>query len=41
VHNLALWLAGRPIEDRPMRLEHELDEALDERFPASDPPAIG
>jgi hypothetical protein len=34
-------LAGRPIEDSQMRLEHELDEALEESFPASDPPAIG
>lgn len=41
VRNLALWLAGRQIEDRPMRLAHELDEAIGESFPASDPPAIG
>jgi hypothetical protein len=41
VRNLTLWLAGRPIDDRPTRLEHELDEALEESFPASDPPAIG
>jgi outer membrane biogenesis lipoprotein LolB len=41
VRNLALWLAGRPTDDRPMRLERELDEALEESFPASDPPAIG
>lgn len=38
VRNLALWLGGRsPDEDRRDR---ELDEALDESFPASDPPAI-
>ncbi|WP_218016220.1 hypothetical protein [Sphingomonas asaccharolytica] len=41
VRNLALWLAGRPTEGRQMRLEHELDEALEESLPASDPPAIG
>lgn len=42
VRNLALWLAGRsPIDDRPAHLERKLDEALDESFPASDPPAIG
>jgi hypothetical protein len=41
VRNLALWLAGRPIDDRKIRLEHELDEALKESFPASDAPAIG
>jgi hypothetical protein len=41
VRNLALWLAGRPTEGRPMRLKHELDDALEESFPASDPPAIG
>lgn len=41
-HNLALWLAGRlPIETEAERLDRELDEALEESFPASDPPAIG
>jgi hypothetical protein len=36
VRNLALWLAGRSPDPR----EAELDEALDESFPASDPPAF-
>ncbi|HMI20364.1 MAG TPA: hypothetical protein VK533_12530 [Sphingomonas sp.] len=40
VRNLALWLAGRPVEDRTEHLDHALDEALEESFPASDPPAI-
>jgi hypothetical protein len=40
VLNLLLWLAGRsPTEGDD--LDRELDEALDESFPASDPPAIG
>jgi hypothetical protein len=38
--NLALWLAGRPVENRLEHLDHALDEALEESFPASDPPAI-
>jgi hypothetical protein len=41
VHNLAIWLsnpaAGKGNGDH---LDRELDEALDESFPASDPPAI-
>jgi hypothetical protein len=42
VRNLALWLAGREqFEDRQDHLDRQLDEALDESFPASDPPAIG
>jgi hypothetical protein len=41
VRNIALWLAGRPVEDRAAHLDHALDEALEESFPASDPPAIG
>lgn len=41
VRNVALWLAGRSTEDRAERLDRELDEALEESFPASDPPAIG
>lgn len=42
VRNLAYWLAGRPPEeDRAEHLDHALDEALEESFPASDPPAIG
>jgi hypothetical protein len=40
VRNIALWLAGRPVEDRAEHLDHALDEALEESFPASDPPAI-
>jgi len=41
VRNLALWLAGRPIEGRGAHLDRKLDEALEESFPASDSPAIG
>jgi hypothetical protein len=44
--NLALWLAGRdvaePLHDlseRAARLEAELEEGLEDSFPASDPPA--
>jgi hypothetical protein len=38
---LALWLAGRSLlDDRTAQLDRELDEALDESYPASDPPAI-
>ncbi len=40
VRNLALWLSGQLTEDRQLRLERELDEALEESFPAH-PPAIG
>lgn len=41
IRNLALWLAGRtPDEDRAQYLDRMLDEALEETFPASDPPAI-
>jgi len=41
VRNIALWLAGRPVaESRMEHLDHARDEALDESFPASDPPAI-
>jgi hypothetical protein len=36
VRNLALWLAGRSADPR----EAELDEALNESFPASDPAAF-
>jgi len=47
VRNLALWLAGRDA-DEPLRpaktdaatLEAELEEALEDSFPASDPPAV-
>ncbi|MGF7147512.1 hypothetical protein FHS96_001121 [Sphingomonas zeicaulis] len=40
VHNLAQWLSGRPVEDSRERLDRERDEALEDSFPASDPPAI-
>lgn len=41
VRNLALWLAGQlPIDERARQLDRELDEALEESFPASDSPAI-
>jgi len=41
--NLALWLGGRPTanETRAEHLDHALDVALDDSFPASDPPAVG
>src|ERR1700730_8554057 len=40
---LALWLAGRDVnelESTRMKLDLELDEALEETFSASDPPSI-
>ena len=40
VRNLASWLAGRLPQDPTERLDRELDAALEESFPASDPPAI-
>jgi hypothetical protein len=40
VRNLALWLTGRPTDAERARLDEELDEALEETFPASDPPAV-
>jgi hypothetical protein len=42
VRNLALWLAGRPvqIETEADQLDGMLDEALRETFPASDPLAV-
>lgn len=41
VKNLALWLAGRlPRDTYSECKDHELDEALEESFPASDPPAL-
>ena len=44
MRNLALWLGGRLSADtapsEAARLNRELDEALDESFPASDPPAV-
>jgi len=38
--NLALWLAKRSTTPAEDQRESALDEALDESFPASDPPAI-
>lgn len=38
VANLAHWLASRPSDAE--RLERDLDEGLEESFPASDPPAV-
>jgi hypothetical protein len=40
VHNLALWLAGRPVDLGKWKLDERLDEALEETFPASDPIAV-
>jgi hypothetical protein len=43
VGNLALWLAGRnpdELDSKKVRLDRALDEALEESFPASDPPSI-
>lgn len=38
--NLALWLAGRRVDPCKQHLDEELDEALEETFPASDPIAV-
>jgi hypothetical protein len=41
VRNLGLWLAGRlPDKDVSLWREQKLDEALEESFPASDPPSF-
>jgi hypothetical protein len=43
VGNVALWLAGRDVnelESTKVQLDRALDEALEETFPASDPPSI-
>ena len=40
VKNIALWLVGRPLDAQIAHREAELDEALEESFPASDPPSI-
>jgi hypothetical protein len=37
--NLAQWLVGQPL-DAERRREAALDEAIEESFPASDPPAV-
>jgi len=39
VRNLAMWLANRPVDARA-RCDRALDEALEESFPASDPPSL-
>jgi hypothetical protein len=44
VANIALWLGGRKpgeLDTEKLRLDRALDEALEESFPASDPPSIG
>jgi len=43
VGNVALWLAGSDLNDlesTKIQLDQALDEALEETFPASDPPSI-
>ncbi len=43
VRNLAVWLAGKKLKRAETKKEHldrALDKALEESFPASDPPAI-
>lgn len=43
VGNVALWLAGRDVnelESTKIRIDRALDEALEESFPASDPPSL-
>jgi hypothetical protein len=41
VRNLSLWLANRlPAALDAVQRDHDLDEALEESFPASDPPAV-
>jgi hypothetical protein len=41
VANVALWLVHRPTAAERMHLDAQLDEALEESFPASDTPAVG
>jgi hypothetical protein len=41
VANVALWLANRPTSAERAHREAQLDEALEESFPASDAPAVG
>jgi len=38
--NIGLWLAGRLNEGEADQIDRELDETLDESFPASDPPSF-
>ena len=41
--NVANWLAGQPVVPHETKKQHQdraLDEALEESFPASDPPAV-
>ena len=41
--NVANWLAGQPVTAHETKKQHQdraLDEALEESFPASDPPAV-
>ncbi len=40
VRNLAMWLVGMPVDAEKSHLDARLDEALEETFPASDPPAV-
>jgi hypothetical protein len=41
VANVALWLAHRPTVAERAHQDAQLDEALEESFPASDAPAVG
>jgi hypothetical protein len=41
VANVALWLVHRPTAAERAHLDAQLDEALEESFPASDTPAVG
>lgn len=40
VRNLAMWLVGMPVDAEKAHLDAQLDEALEETFPASDPTAV-
>jgi hypothetical protein len=41
VENVALWLVNRPTAAERAHQEAQLDEALEESYPASDAPAVG